>query len=103
MVTRIVDGQLSGAAQGTGERAWAVLTFGAFLTLLLEASDTAEPVAAVVLGAMFAILAIAGFGWPDRQRGRRRLVLAVGRDKAALASPRESAGHVGLHPNGGPS
>jgi len=59
-------------------RAIAVLTCGAFLTLVIEAGHVADPAAAIAIAAVFSILAIAGFGWVDRQSGRRRQAVAAG-------------------------
>jgi signal transduction histidine kinase len=67
------------AAQHSGAvtRALAVLTCGAFVTLLAEATALAQPLVAVVLGAVFALLAVVAFGWVERQEPRRRRRLAV--------------------------
>ncbi|MFC7616490.1 histidine kinase [Actinokineospora soli] len=50
-------------------RALAVLTVGAFLTLVLGVVGSGEPVLSLVLGAVFAALAVFGFAWV---RGRAR-------------------------------
>jgi signal transduction histidine kinase len=51
------------------KRALAVLTVGAFLTIAVGAAGSGHPVASVVLGAAFTLLATAGFEWVQR-RGR---------------------------------
>ncbi|SFW81292.1 sensor histidine kinase [Amycolatopsis australiensis] len=51
-------------------RALGVLTCGAFLSIVLGVLGSGEPVAALVLGAVFAALAIAGFGWVRTRGGR---------------------------------
>lgn len=50
-------------------RALAVLTVGAFLTLVLGVVGAGDAVPAVLLGALFAVLGTVGFGWV-RRRGR---------------------------------
>jgi signal transduction histidine kinase len=68
------------AAQHSGPviRALAVLTCGAFLTLLAEATGQAAPWAGIAAAAVFAVLAVVAYGWLDRQEPRRRSRLAVG-------------------------
>ncbi|GAA5110322.1 sensor histidine kinase [Pseudonocardia adelaidensis] len=51
-------------------RALAVLTAGAFLTLVIGIAGTGGPVAAVPLGAAYTLVATAGFWWV-RRRGHR--------------------------------
>jgi signal transduction histidine kinase len=58
-------------------RALAVLTCGAFVTLLAEATALDHPLTAVVLGAVYVLLAIAAYGWIDRQPPPRRRRLAM--------------------------
>jgi signal transduction histidine kinase len=59
-------------------RALVALTCGAFLTLLVEATALPHAVAAVALGAVFAVLAVVAYGWVDRQApGRRRWAAAA--------------------------
>ena len=58
-------------------RALAVLTGGAFLTLLAEATVSDQPLVAIALAAVFALLAVVAYGWIDRQQSRRRRRLAV--------------------------
>jgi signal transduction histidine kinase len=48
-------------------RALAVLTGGAFLSVVLGVLASGEPVASLVLGALFAALGTAGFGWVRRR------------------------------------
>jgi signal transduction histidine kinase len=62
------------AAQHSGPvtRALAVLTCGAFLTLLTEATISAQPLVAITLAAVFSVLAVVAYGWIDRQDPRRR-------------------------------
>ncbi|MFD2093483.1 sensor histidine kinase [Blastococcus deserti] len=60
------------------KRALAVLTGGAVLTLLLEATDAEYPLAAVTAGSVFALLAVLGFSWVDGQPAQRRRRFAVG-------------------------
>lgn len=50
-------------------RALAVLTTGAFLTLVLGVVGAEDAVPALLLGALFAVLGTVGFGWV-RRRGR---------------------------------
>ncbi|MFJ9787784.1 sensor histidine kinase [Amycolatopsis sp. NPDC101161] len=50
-------------------RALGVLTCGAFLSIVLGVFGSGEPVLSLVLGAVFAVLATAGFGWV-RTQGR---------------------------------
>ncbi|HEY0507791.1 MAG TPA: histidine kinase, partial [Blastococcus sp.] len=58
-------------------RALIVLTCGAFLTLVAEATVADQPLVAITLAAVFSALAIGASGWIDRQASRRRRVLAV--------------------------
>jgi signal transduction histidine kinase len=68
----------SGAQQsGPVTRALIVLTCGAFLTLVAEATVADQPLVAITLAAVFSALAIGASGWIDRQASRRRRVLAV--------------------------
>lgn len=61
-------------------RALAVLTAGALLTLIVEMTgtrpDVASTVTTIVAGVAFAVLVTAGFAWVDRRTGRRRTVAA---------------------------
>jgi signal transduction histidine kinase len=67
------------AAQHSGRvtRALAVLTCGAFLTLVAEATGLDDPLPPIVVALLFSVLAIAGFGWVDRQPPTRRLRLGI--------------------------
>jgi signal transduction histidine kinase len=58
-------------------RALVVLTGGAFLTLLAEATALPYPLAAVLIGAGFAVLAVVGYGWIHAQEQPRRGRLAA--------------------------
>jgi signal transduction histidine kinase len=58
-------------------RALFVLTCGAFLTLLAEATAQSDPVAGIVVAAVFTLLAVVGYGWIERQEPPRRRRLAV--------------------------
>jgi signal transduction histidine kinase len=58
-------------------RALAVLTCGAWVTLLVESTGLTHPLAAITPATVFAVLAVAGYGWIDRQRSPRRRRLAV--------------------------
>jgi signal transduction histidine kinase len=58
--------------------ALALLTGGAFLTLVIEAVGNPHPLTAVGWGALFAFSAIVVYGWVDRQDARRRRRLAIG-------------------------
>ncbi|HZB20899.1 MAG TPA: sensor histidine kinase [Blastococcus sp.] len=58
-------------------RALAVLTCGAFLTLVAEATGLDDPLPPIVVALLFSVLAIAGFGWVDRQPPPRRLRLGI--------------------------
>jgi signal transduction histidine kinase len=58
-------------------RALAVLTCGAFLTLVAEATGLDDPLPPIVVALLFSLLAIAGFGWVDRQPPPRRLRLGI--------------------------
>jgi signal transduction histidine kinase len=74
----------SGRVQRTGlHRALAVLTVGAFATLVVEATALGDVVLLVVLGAVFAGAAIAVPAWLDRHPSRR--VLTWGYVVAQLA------------------
>jgi signal transduction histidine kinase len=59
-------------------RALLVLTCGAFLTLLAEATAQNDPAAGIAVAAVFTLLAVVGYGWIDRQPQplRRRLAWA---------------------------
>jgi signal transduction histidine kinase len=57
-------------------RALAVLTCGAFLTLLVESTALAHPLAAVALASAYTALAVFGYRWVDRQEPLRRRRLA---------------------------
>jgi signal transduction histidine kinase len=59
------------------QRALVVFTVGAFVMLLVESTDDTRPGLGIALGAAFAVLAVVGFGWIDRQEPRRRRRLAV--------------------------
>jgi signal transduction histidine kinase len=59
-------------------RALAVLTGCGLLTVLIETTAVPQPLAACAAAALYALVAVLGFGWVDRQPGRRRAVLAVG-------------------------
>jgi signal transduction histidine kinase len=54
-----------------------VLTCGAFLTLVAEATVADQPLVAIALGAVFAAVAVVAYGWIDRQAPSRRRALAV--------------------------
>jgi signal transduction histidine kinase len=62
---------------GPVTRALHVLTCGALLTLLAEATAQSDPVAGIVVAAIFALLAVVAYGWLDRQEPHRRRRLAV--------------------------
>jgi signal transduction histidine kinase len=57
-------------------RALAVLTCGAFLTLAAEATALQHPLPPIAAALAFSLLAIVGFRWVDRQEPPRRLRLA---------------------------
>ncbi len=59
------------------KRALVVLTCGAFLTLAAEATALPHPLLPVTAALLFALFAIAGFHWVDRQQPPRRSRLAV--------------------------
>jgi signal transduction histidine kinase len=67
------------AAQHSGPvtRALAVLTCGALLTLAAEATGLDHPLPPITVALLFSVLAVAGFGWVDRQQPPRRLRVAV--------------------------
>jgi signal transduction histidine kinase len=65
--------RLAQADSGVVKRALAVLTVGAFLTIVIGAAGSSHPVASVTLGAIFALLAIVGF---DRVQRQRRALLS---------------------------
>jgi signal transduction histidine kinase len=67
------------AAQESGAvtRALVVLTCGAFLTLVAEATAMDHPLAIISLAGVYAALAVVGFGWIERQAPSRRLALAL--------------------------
>jgi signal transduction histidine kinase len=60
------------------QRALAVLTAGAFVTLVIEGSGSPAWLAQVALAAVYAGIATVGFAWVDRQLPRRRRFAAVG-------------------------
>jgi signal transduction histidine kinase len=62
---------------GPVTRALAVLTCGAFLTLVAEATVAEQPLLAITLGAVFAVLAVVGHGRLDRRPASRRRGPAV--------------------------
>ena len=65
-------------------RALAVLTAGAFLTLLVDVLGSGEPLLALVFGALFTVLGVLGFGWV-RRRGRLAWAVAYVVVQLALA------------------
>jgi signal transduction histidine kinase len=73
----VVDRPIGGQDSVPVNRALAVLTGGAFLTLLAEATVSDQPLVAIALAAVFALLAVVAYGWIDRQQPRRRRRLAV--------------------------
>jgi signal transduction histidine kinase len=62
---------------GPVNRALGVLTCGAFVTLLVEATALPQPVVAIALAGAFAVLAVVAYGWVDRQTPTRRRWAAV--------------------------
>jgi len=54
-----------------------VLTCGAFLTLLVEATAQDDPAGGIAAAAAFSLLAVVAYPWIDRQRSPLRLRLAV--------------------------
>jgi signal transduction histidine kinase len=62
---------------GRVTRALAVLTCGAFLTLLAEATGLQQPWPPVAVALVFSLLAIVAFPWLDRQPPRRRLRIGI--------------------------
>lgn len=58
-------------------RALALLTLGAFLTLVVEATGFDGPLPAIALAAVYSAGAVVGYGWIDRQAPSRRRALAV--------------------------
>jgi signal transduction histidine kinase len=67
-VSEVVDRGRGTPQSGIVNRALGVLTCGAFLSIVLGVLGSGEPVLALVFGAVFAVLATAGFGWV-RTRG----------------------------------
>jgi signal transduction histidine kinase len=67
------------AAQHSEEvtRALAVLTCGALLTLVAEATGLQRPLPSIAVAVLFSALAIGAFGWVDRQQQPRRVRLGV--------------------------
>jgi signal transduction histidine kinase len=67
------------AAQESGAvtRALVVLTCGAFLTLVVEATAVDQPVVAVTLAGVYAALAVVGYGLVERRSASRRLALGL--------------------------
>jgi signal transduction histidine kinase len=61
---------------GLVNRALVVLTCGAFVTLLVESTALAQPLPGIVLAAVYALLAVFGYRWVDRQEPLRRRRLA---------------------------
>jgi signal transduction histidine kinase len=74
-------------------RALAVLACGAFLTLLIGVLGSGEPVAALVLGAVFTVLATGGYVWVS---GRGRLGWSI-----AYVAVQLSLGYVVFSLNAG--
>ena len=66
-------------------RALAVLTFGAWVTLLVEATGLSSPVPAALAGLAFTLLAVLGFRWVDRRTGRLRTAFSAAYVLAQLA------------------
>jgi hypothetical protein len=64
-----VDSAPATPHSGRVNRALAVLTGGAFLTLVVGVVGSGHPVPALLLGAVFTLLGTIGFGWVGR-RGR---------------------------------
>ena len=58
-------------------RALAVLTCGALLTLVAEATGLDRPLSPVAVAVLFSVLAIWAFGWVDRQQPPRRVRLGI--------------------------
>ncbi|MCW2637520.1 MAG: integral rane sensor signal transduction histidine kinase [Blastococcus sp.] len=58
-------------------RALVVLTCGAFLTLVVEATAVDQPVVAVTLAGVYAALAVVGYGLVERRSASRRLALGL--------------------------
>jgi signal transduction histidine kinase len=67
------------AAQHSGRvtRALAVLTCGAFVTLVAEATGLRHPLPPIAAAVAFSLLAVLGFRWVDAQEPPRRLRLGV--------------------------
>jgi signal transduction histidine kinase len=67
------------AAQHSGRvtRALAVLTCGAFVTLVAEATGLRHPLPPIAAALAFSLLAVLGFRWVDAQEPPRRLRLGV--------------------------
>jgi signal transduction histidine kinase len=59
-------------------KALAVLTCGAFLTLVAEVTDRPQPLRVVAVGVLFSLFATVGYAWIERQPPRGRLRLAIG-------------------------
>jgi signal transduction histidine kinase len=66
-----------GQHSGQVTRVLIVLTCGAFLTLLAEATAQDDPAAGIVVAAVFSLLAVVAYSWIDRQVPPRRRRLAV--------------------------
>jgi signal transduction histidine kinase len=62
---------------GPVTRALVVLTCGALLTLVAEQTAAEQPLVAITLGTVFAVLAVVGYGWIERQAPGRRRALAA--------------------------
>ncbi|SOE03061.1 sensor histidine kinase [Blastococcus haudaquaticus] len=58
-------------------RALAVLTCGAFITLVAEATGLEHPLPPIAVALVFSLVAVLGFRWVDRQEPRRRRRLGV--------------------------
>jgi signal transduction histidine kinase len=58
-------------------RAFLVLTCGAFLTLVAEATAVDQPFVAIAVAAAFATLSVVAYGWIDRQAPSRRRGFAL--------------------------
>ena len=74
---RALTDRVLGQHSGPVTRVLIVLTCGAFLTLLAEATAQDDPAAGIAVAAVFTLLAVFAYRWIDRQRPPRRHRLAA--------------------------
>jgi signal transduction histidine kinase len=73
----VVDRPSAAQHSGPVTRALVVLTIGAFLTLVVEATGFDQPLPAITLAAAYSAVAVVGYGWIARRAPSRRWGVAV--------------------------